>query len=106
VLGTRLAGGLEVRDAAELRVKESDRIAAIDENLRRMGADIEAYEDGFRVGRSDLHGAIVDAFGDHRIAMAMAVAGLIADGETEITGAECVDVSYPSFFEALRDVVI
>lgn len=106
VLGTRLAAGLEVRDAAELRVKESDRIAAIEEDLRRMGADIEAYEDGFRVGRSDLRGSRVDAFGDHRIAMAMAVAGLIADGETEILGAECVDVSFPGFFDVLRSVVI
>ena len=107
ILGTQLEKGLEVRDAAELRVKETDRIDAIVENLRRMGADVEEFEDGFRVGRSDLKGARVDSFGDHRIAMAFAVAGLLArEGETEITGAECVDVSFPGFFETLQNAVI
>jgi 3-phosphoshikimate 1-carboxyvinyltransferase len=101
VLGTQLEGGLEVRDAAELRVKESDRIRSIVENLRRMDADVEEFEDGFRVGRSDLKGAVVDSFGDHRIAMAFGVAGLFAEGETEIIGAECADVSFPGFFDVL-----
>jgi 3-phosphoshikimate 1-carboxyvinyltransferase len=105
VLGTRLPGGLEVRDAAELRVKETDRIDAIAGNLRRMGAAIEVFDDGYRVEPSDLRGARVDAFGDHRIAMAMAIAGLLANGETEIDGAECVDVSFPGFFDVLRSVV-
>ncbi len=105
VAGTRLAGGLEVRDAGELRIKESDRIAAIVENLRRMGADVEEYEDGFRVERSALRGGVVDSFGDHRIAMAFAVAGLFADGETEIKGADCAAVSFPAFFDELKRVI-
>ena len=107
VFGTQLESGLEVRDAAELRVKESDRIAAVVENLRLMGADVEEFDDGFRVSRSRLKGARVDSFGDHRIAMAFAIAGLLADeGETEIIGAECVDVSFPGFFETLKNVVV
>jgi 3-phosphoshikimate 1-carboxyvinyltransferase len=107
VLGTRLEGGLIIRDAAELRVKETDRIAAVVGNLRRMGAEVEEFDDGFRVGNSRLKGARVDSFGDHRIAMAFAIAGLIvAEGDTEIDGAECVDVSFPGFFEVLEDVVI
>jgi 3-phosphoshikimate 1-carboxyvinyltransferase len=107
VLATQLEYGLEVRDAAELRVKETDLIAAVVENLRRMGADVEEFDDGFRVGRSQLKGARVDSFGDHRIAMAFAIAGLLADdGETEIDGADCVDVSFPGFFEVLQDVVV
>lgn len=107
VIGTQLETGLEIRDAAELRVKESDRIAAVVENLRRMGAAVEEFEDGFRVRKSRLTGARIDSFGDHRIAMAFAVAGLIADaGETEISGAECVAVSFPGFFEVLESVVV
>jgi 3-phosphoshikimate 1-carboxyvinyltransferase len=107
ILGTQLEHGLEVRDAAELRVKETDRITAVVENLRRMGADVEEFDDGFRVGRSRLKGARVDSFGDHRIAMAFAIAGLLAtEGETEIDGSECADVSFPAFFETLEDVVI
>ncbi|MEO8572758.1 MAG: 3-phosphoshikimate 1-carboxyvinyltransferase [Pyrinomonadaceae bacterium] len=107
VLATQLEFGLEVRDAAELRVKETDRIAAIVENLRRMGGHVEEFKDGFRVSKSKLRGARVDSFGDHRIAMAFAVAGLLAaEGETEIVGAECVDVSFPGFFEVLQDVVV
>src|SRR6202044_3382669 len=75
--------GLEVRDAKELRVKESDRIAAVATNLRKMGADIEERADGMRIpGGQHLHGAELDSFGDHRIAMAFAVAGLRAEGET------------------------
>lgn len=107
VLATQLDLGLEVRDAGELRVKESDRIAAIVENLKRMGASVEEFEDGFRIGKSRLRGARVDSFGDHRIAMAFAIAGLLAEeGETEIIGAECVDVSFPRFFETLQNVVV
>jgi 3-phosphoshikimate 1-carboxyvinyltransferase len=101
VVGTQLERGLEVRGAAELRVKETDRIATIVENLRRMNAEVEEFDDGFLISRSQLKGARVDAFGDHRIAMALAVAGLLADGETTIDGAECVDVSFPGFFEEL-----
>lgn len=105
VVGTRLAGGLEVRGASELRHKETDRISAVVENLRKMGADVEEFADGFRVGRSRLKGARVGSFGDHRIAMAFAVAALIADGETMIDGSECVNVSFPGFFGVLENVV-
>lgn len=106
VFGTRLSGGLEIRDAGELRVKESDRIAATVENLRRMGARVEEFEDGLRVARTDLKGARVDSFGDHRIAMAFAVAGLLAvGGETEIIDAECAAVSFPDFFRVLSGMV-
>jgi len=104
VFGTQVQGGIEIRDAGELRVKESDRIAAVAENLRRMEADVEEFEDGLRVGRSRLKGATVDSFGDHRIAMAFAVAGLLAEGETEIRGAECAAVSFPNFFDVLSSI--
>ncbi len=104
VFGTQLKSGIEIRGAAELRVKESDRIASVVENLRRMGAAVEEFEDGFRIGRSDLKGAVIDSFDDHRIAMAFAVAGLVAEGETEILGAECAGVSFPEFFETLAGV--
>ena len=104
ILGTQLDGGLEVRDASELRHKETDRIAAVAENLRRMGADVREFEDGFRVNRSRLAGAAIDSFRDHRIAMAFAVAGLIAEGETELAGSEYVDVSFPGFFDTLASV--
>jgi len=105
VFGTQIENGLEVRNAQELRVKESDRIAAVVENLRRMNADVEEFADGFRVGKSDLKGATVDSFGDHRIAMAFAVAALFAGGETEIVGAECAKVSFPEFFQTLKKIV-
>jgi 3-phosphoshikimate 1-carboxyvinyltransferase len=105
VFGTQVDGGIEIRDAGELRIKESDRIAAVVENLRRMGAEVEEFDDGLRVGRSNLKGAVINSFGDHRIAMAFAVAGLFAEGETEITGAECAAVSFPSFFERLSSVI-
>jgi len=106
VLGTQFAAGLEIRDAGELRFKESDRISAVVENLRRMGAKVEEFPDGMRIDRSDLRGAVVDSLGDHRIAMAFAVAGLLAKGSTEIVGADCVDISFPGFFETLESVVI
>jgi 3-phosphoshikimate 1-carboxyvinyltransferase len=97
--------GLEVRDAKELRVKESDRIAAVATNLRKMGAEVDERPDGLRIpGRQKLHGAEVDSFGDHRIAMAFAVAALRAEGETLIHGADAAGVSYPTFFEELRSI--
>jgi 3-phosphoshikimate 1-carboxyvinyltransferase len=105
VLGSQLKHGIEVRDARELRVKETDRIAAVVENLRRMNASVEEFDDGFRVERSQLHAAEIDSFGDHRIAMAFAVAGLLADGETNINNAACADISFPGFFETLESVV-
>lgn len=104
-LGPFTEQGIEIRDAAELRVKESDRIAALAENLKRMGATVEERPDGLRVaGRSagKLHGAEIEPHGDHRIAMAFAVTGLAAEGETTIRDADCAGVSYPKFFEELR----
>lgn len=99
-------GGLEVRDARELRVKESDRIAAVAANLRKMGAEVEERPDGMRIsGGQPLHGADLDSFGDHRIAMAFAVAALRAEGGTTIRGADAAAVSYPTFFEELERVV-
>ena len=96
-------GGLEVRDASELRVKESDRLSAVTRNLRAMGAEVEQIEDGWRIpGNQHLHGAQIESFGDHRIAMAFAVAALRADGETLIHNAECVAISYPGFFDDLN----
>ena len=105
VLGTQLDGGIEVRDAGELRHKETDRIAAMVDNLRRMNAAVEEFPDGFRVERSELKGAVVDSFGDHRVAMACAVAGLLAGDETDILNAACVDVSFPGFFDTLAAVI-
>jgi len=97
--------GLEVRDARELRVKESDRIAAVATNLRKMGAEVEERPDGLRIpGRQQLRGAELDSFSDHRIAMAFAVAALRAKGETTILGADAAGVSYPGFFEELETV--
>lgn len=106
VVGSQAAGGLEIRDARELRVKESDRISAVVENLRAMGAEVEEYEDGLRVeGNARLRGAQLRSFGDHRIAMAFAVAALTAEGETYVEGAEeCVAVSFPEFFTLLESV--
>jgi 3-phosphoshikimate 1-carboxyvinyltransferase len=106
VVGSQVPGGIEIRDARELRVKESDRIAATALNLRAMGAEVEEFDDGLRVaGPTRLRGARIDPRGDHRIAMAFAVAGLIAEGETEITDSECVAVSFPEFFDLLESVV-
>ena len=97
--------GIEVRDARELRVKESDRIAAVARNLRLMGAQVEELEDGLKIpGGQNLHGAEVDSYGDHRIAMAFAVAALRARGETLIRGAEAAAISYPAFFGALDEL--
>jgi 3-phosphoshikimate 1-carboxyvinyltransferase len=98
--------GVEIRDAAELRVKESDRIAAVVHNLRAMGAEVEEFPDGMRIpGGQKLRGGRVQSFDDHRIAMAFAVAALRAEGDTIIHGAEAVAVSFPEFFDALSGVV-
>jgi 3-phosphoshikimate 1-carboxyvinyltransferase len=104
-LGPYTEAGIEIRNAGELRVKESDRIAVLVENLRRMGATVDERADGLKVeGKraGKLHGAELDPHGDHRIAMAFAVAGLGAHGETVIRDADCAGVSYPAFFEDLR----
>lgn len=105
VLGTRLEDGLEIRDAQELRIKESDRISSVVKNLKLMNAGVEEFPDGFRVGKSKLKGAKVSSFGDHRIAMAFAVAGLFAEGETEIHDPDCVNISFPGFFPLLEQIV-
>jgi 3-phosphoshikimate 1-carboxyvinyltransferase len=105
VFGTQTENGLTYHGAAELRVKESDRIAVVAENLKRMGAEVEEFPDGLRVaGRQRLRGAEIETYGDHRIAMAFAVAGLVAEGTTVIKDSGCVDVSFPEFFETLERV--
>jgi 3-phosphoshikimate 1-carboxyvinyltransferase len=102
VLGSQTAGGLVISDARELRVKESDRISAIAENLKAMGVDVVEQPDGLTIpGGCRLRGADIATRGDHRIAMAFAVAALSARGRTRIHAAECVDVSFPGFWEAL-----
>jgi 3-phosphoshikimate 1-carboxyvinyltransferase len=98
--------GIEVRDAKELRVKESDRIASIATNLRAMGAQVEEREDGLKIsGGQALHGAELESFGDHRVAMAFSIAALRAQGETLIRGSECAAISYPGFFSTLEGLV-
>jgi 3-phosphoshikimate 1-carboxyvinyltransferase len=98
--------GIQVRDAKELRVKESDRIAAIATNLRAMGAQVEEREDGLKIpGAQVLHGADIESFGDHRVAMAFSIAALRAQGETLIQGSECAAISYPAFFSTLEGLV-
>lgn len=103
VLATQAEGRTEIRGAEELRVKESDRIEAVARNLRSMGIQIETFQDGLAIeGPQPLRGAVIDSCDDHRIAMAFAIAGLVAQGETEIDGIECVGISYPSFFEVFH----
>ena len=97
--------GIEVRDARELRVKESDRIAAVAKNLRAMGAEVTEYEDGLSVrGGQQLHGAEIDSEHDHRIAMAFAIAALRAEGDTLIRGADAAQISFPEFFQMLEAI--
>ena len=99
------SGGIRIRDAKELRVKESDRIALVAKNLRAMGAEVEEFEDGLDVpGGQTLHGAVIDSGDDHRIAMAFAVAALRAQGDTVIHGAESASISFPEFFDLLEQV--
>ena len=105
VVGTQIPGGIEIRDAEELRLKESDRIATSVANLRAMGAEVKEFDDGLRVKPSVLRGAKIKTCGDHRIAMAFTVAALLAQGESEIDDAECVRVSFPGFFEMLESIV-
>jgi 3-phosphoshikimate 1-carboxyvinyltransferase len=105
VLGTRTQKGIRIRDAAELRAKESDRIRAVAANLRILGAEVEEYPDGLFVrGNQRLRGGDVDSFGDHRIAMAFAVAGLFAEGPVTIKDPVCADISFPGFFELLNGI--
>ena len=105
VMAALAKGTTVIRDAAELKVKESDRIQVMTENLTRMGARVEATEDGMIIhGGSSLQGAIIDSHQDHRVAMSFAVAALAAEGETEIRDAECVSISYPGFYQDLASL--
>ncbi len=105
VAGALSQGKMIIRNATELRVKESDRIATVCENLRAMGADVEEFEDGMEIhGGKPLHGAHLDSFGDHRIAMAFAIAGLFAQGETVIENTDCINTSYPGFADHLEAI--
>ena len=103
VLAAFAEGTTVIKDAAELKVKESDRIAVMTENLKRMGADVEPTDDGMIIhGGRPLHGATINPHLDHRIAMSFAVAALAADGETKIQDADCVKISYPGFYTDLE----
>jgi 3-phosphoshikimate 1-carboxyvinyltransferase len=105
-IGPWTQNGIRIRDAKELRVKESDRIALVAANLRAMGAEVEEFDDGLDVpGGQTLHGAEIDSGGDHRIAMAFSIAALRATGDTLIHGAESVAISFPEFFDLLDRVV-
>jgi len=98
--------GIEIRDAKELRVKESDRIASVATNLRAMGAEVEEREDGLKIrGKQKLRGAEINSFGDHRIAMAFAIAALRAEGETTIRGADAAVISFPAFYDTLEAII-
>ena len=106
VLAAFADGETIIRDAADLRAKESDRIATVTENLRLMGADVTPTEDGMIIrGGSGLHGADLNSFKDHRIAMSFAVAALAAEGETSIKDADCVNISYPGFYTDLQSLL-
>lgn len=105
VLAACAKGTTIIKDAAELKVKESNRIDVMVENLSKMGADITATEDGMVIhGGKPLHGAAIDSKADHRIAMSFSVAGLVAECSTEIIGAECVDISYPHFYSDIKSL--
>lgn len=106
VLGALASGQTVIRDAAELRVKETDRLSALATNLRAIGAAVEEFHDGLVItGGHPLHGARLRSFGDHRIAMAFAIAGLFAEGEMIIEGADCIETSYPGFAATLEQIL-
>lgn len=105
VLAAFANGTTIISDAAELRVKESDRIAVMTENLSRMGCEVHATDDGMIIhGGAPLHGAVIDSKKDHRVAMSCAVAALACEGETEILDADCVNISYPEFYHDLASL--
>src|SRR5215213_763048 len=107
VVGSQIEGGIQIRDARELRLKESDRLATTVKNLLAMGAEVEEFEDGLAVsGPTKLRGTLVDSHLDHRIAMAFSVAALFATGETQIAGSECVAISFPEFFSLLDSLAV
>lgn len=106
VMATQAQGKTVVSGAKELRVKETDRIKAIVSELKKMGADIEEREDGFRVnGPTKLHGAVCESYNDHRIVMSLAVAALLAEGKTVIKNSECIDISFPEFEKILQKMI-
>jgi 3-phosphoshikimate 1-carboxyvinyltransferase len=106
VAGALASGTTIIRHAEELRVKETDRIAAIAHNLRSMGAQVIELNDGLEIhGQAPLRGARLSSFGDHRIAMAFAIAGLFAEGETIVQDVDCVETSYPGFDKLLDEIV-
>lgn len=105
ILATQAKGKTEVRGAEELRVKECDRIHAVCKNLKNMGADIEELDDGFIIkGPTQLKGARIETFHDHRIAMAFAIAGLLSDGDVVLDHPECASISYPEFYDKLKQL--
>ena len=102
IAAARAQGTTIISDAAELRVKESDRIETVAVNLKKMGIQLQIKEDGFIIpGPQKLKGAVLDSYGDHRIAMAFSIAALLADGETTIRNTECADISFPGFFRVI-----
>jgi len=106
-IGPYSQNGIRIRDAKELRVKESDRIALVVKNLRAMGAEVIEHEDGMDVpGGQTLHGGVIDSGLDHRIAMAFSIAALRAEGETEIQGADAASISFPEFFDRLDELAV
>ena len=106
IIATQAEGKTIIRGAEELRVKESDRIESIIFNLRNMGAIVEEFNDGFSIeGPTKLNGTGIRTFGDHRIAMAFTIAGLVADGETKLDNYKCIDISFPEFFDTLKDII-
>ncbi len=107
VAATQATGITNIRGAEELRVKESDRIKSMATELRKLGVEIEEFEDGLSIkGKRGLKGAVVESYGDHRIAMAMSIAGLIADGTTTIHGVSSVNISFPGFFQIIRRLTL
>ncbi len=106
VLATQADGITEIRGAKELRVKESDRIRAMATELKRLGVELEEYPDGISIkGRSSLKGATVESYYDHRIAMSLAIAALVAEGTMTINNSSCVNISFPGFFEELKRLI-
>ena len=106
VMATQAEGKTIIRGAEELRVKESDRIESILFNLRNMGAIVEEFNDGFTIeGPSKLNGTTIRTFGDHRIAMAFTIAGLVSNGEIKLDNYKCIDISFPEFFKTLKDII-
>ncbi|WP_330362399.1 hypothetical protein [[Clostridium] dakarense] len=105
VLASQAEGSTIIKDAKELKVKESNRIKATVDNLKKMGCDIEELEDGMIIkGKCSLKGAEIETFKDHRIAMAFSIANLISDGEVKLDNKECMDISFPGYFNLLKNL--